>query len=92
MDERYAPLFLGNGIEQRFPFRFATPKWSRHENLVLELITFVSSCERYVHLFSLAIGRLRGAVRRELHSYTEGPWFVSSTAVIFFVVSFYPFS
>ena len=52
------------------------------ENLTLELITFVSSCEGYVHLFSL-IKRLRGAVCRELLSYTVGPWFVSYAGDIF---------
>ena len=53
------------------------------ENLTLELITFVSSCEAYAHFFSLSIGRLRGTVGRELLSYTVGPWFVSQGSDIF---------
>ena len=35
------------------------------------------------HLSSLSIQRLRGAVARELLSYTEGPWFVSHGGDVF---------
>ena len=67
---------LGYAVEARFRL----PAVIRVCSLFLfplELVTFVSSCEGYVHLFSLSIQRLRGAVGRELLFYTEGPWFVS---------------
>ena len=52
------------------------------ENLTLESIN-VSSCEGYVHLFSLSIERPRGVVGRELLPYTDDPWFVSHGGDIF---------